>query len=260
TLGGVVKTLSGLTEAVGDLVNQLTNDLGQGPKQEIVGQSGADFNMVNGPTALSNPTVNNGALKEGSIDSSTSLDGATIVNPIGNSITGINNNFDFHDNILENPNVNAAQNTEGGAVVGNNNQVFPGFGGSSHIVFRRQAPAEVSNVNAPAAINDPTVNNGALTEGSVDADLSFAGANVQNPVGNSLAQVNDNTEVSDNNFVDPNWNTISNNNGPAMAGNDNTFIPINNQGMIVNLDPGFMAGQQAQQAALISHFVHPGLF
>ncbi|KAJ1791009.1 hypothetical protein LPJ62_001630 [Coemansia sp. RSA 2167] len=229
-------------------------------RQEIVGQSGADFNMVNGPTALSNPTVNNGALKEGSIDSSTSLDGATIVNPIGNSITGINNNFDFHDNILENPNVNAAQNTEGGAVVGNNNQVFPGFGGSSHIVFRRQAPAEVSNVNAPAAINDPTVNNGALTEGSVDADLSFAGANVQNPVGNSLAQVNDNTEVSDNNFVDPNWNTISNNNGPAMAGNDNTFIPINNQGMIVNLDPGFMAGQQAQQAALISHFVHPGLF
>ncbi|KAJ2708370.1 hypothetical protein H4R19_004778 [Coemansia spiralis] len=32
TLGGVVKTLSGLTEAVGNLVNQLTNDLGQGPK------------------------------------------------------------------------------------------------------------------------------------------------------------------------------------------------------------------------------------
>ncbi|ORX73577.1 hypothetical protein DL89DRAFT_263623 [Linderina pennispora] len=32
TLGGVVKTLSGLTEAVGVLVNQLTNDLGQGPK------------------------------------------------------------------------------------------------------------------------------------------------------------------------------------------------------------------------------------
>ncbi|KAJ2335449.1 hypothetical protein GGI00_001351 [Coemansia sp. RSA 2681] len=30
TLGGVVKTLSGLTEAVGQLVNNLTNDLGQG--------------------------------------------------------------------------------------------------------------------------------------------------------------------------------------------------------------------------------------
>ncbi|KAJ1802861.1 hypothetical protein LPJ56_006037, partial [Coemansia sp. RSA 2599] len=27
TLGGVVKTLSGLTEAVGNLVNQMTNDL-----------------------------------------------------------------------------------------------------------------------------------------------------------------------------------------------------------------------------------------
>ncbi|KAJ2447987.1 hypothetical protein EV183_005654 [Coemansia sp. RSA 2336] len=30
TLGGVIKTLSGVTGAVGDLVNQLTGDLGQG--------------------------------------------------------------------------------------------------------------------------------------------------------------------------------------------------------------------------------------
>ncbi|KAJ2820889.1 hypothetical protein IWW50_004875, partial [Coemansia erecta] len=196
----------------------------------------------------------------GSLDSSTSFDGAVIANPMGNSLTNVNDNTNIHDNILQNPNFNVAENTEGGAVVGNNNQVFPDFGGSSHIVFRRQAPVDVSNVNAPAAVNDPTVNTGALSEGSLDADLSFDGANVQNPVGNSLAQVNDNTEVSDNNFVDPNWNSISNNNGPAMAGNDNTFIPINNQGMIVNLDPGFMAAQQAQQAALIGQFVHPGLF
>ncbi|KAJ2350776.1 hypothetical protein GGF43_004224 [Coemansia sp. RSA 2618] len=216
--------------------------------------------MVNGATALSNPTVNNGALSEGSLDTSTSFDGAVIANPMGNSLTNVNDNTNIHDNILQNPNFNVAENTEGGAVVGNNNQVFPDFGGSSHIVFRRQAPVDVSNVNAPAAVNDPTVNTGALSEGSLDADLSFDGANVQNPVGNSLAQVNDNTEVSDNNFVDPNWNSISNNNGPAMAGNDNTFIPINNQGMIVNLDPGFMAAQQAQQAALIGQFVHPGLF
>ncbi|KAJ2376133.1 hypothetical protein IW150_002154 [Coemansia sp. RSA 2607] len=32
TLGGILKTLSGLTEAVGNLVNEKTNDLGQGPK------------------------------------------------------------------------------------------------------------------------------------------------------------------------------------------------------------------------------------
>ncbi|KAJ1836255.1 hypothetical protein LPJ63_000391 [Coemansia sp. RSA 2711] len=227
---------------------------------EIVGQSGWDSSSVNGPTALSNPTVNNGALKEGSLDSSSSMDGAVVVNPMGNSLTGINTNVNVHDNILENPNVNAAENTDGGAVVGNNNQVFPGLGGSDHIVFRRQAPVDVNSVNAPAAINDPTVNNGALAEGTTDADLSLDGANIQNPVGNSLAQVNDNTDVSDNNFVDPNWNSISNNNGPALAGNDNTFIPINNQGMIVNLDPGFLEAQHAQQAALIGQFVRPGLF
>ncbi|KAJ2005853.1 hypothetical protein H4R26_001729 [Coemansia thaxteri] len=31
TLGSLLKTLSGLTEAIGVIVNQDTNDLGQGP-------------------------------------------------------------------------------------------------------------------------------------------------------------------------------------------------------------------------------------
>ncbi|PIA17524.1 hypothetical protein COEREDRAFT_80519 [Coemansia reversa NRRL 1564] len=31
TLGGIIKTLSGLTEAIGNLINENTNDLGQGP-------------------------------------------------------------------------------------------------------------------------------------------------------------------------------------------------------------------------------------
>ncbi|KAJ2631118.1 hypothetical protein H4R22_002204 [Coemansia sp. RSA 1290] len=229
-------------------------------RQTIVGQPGLGSSSVNGASALSNPIVNNGALAMGSLDSSTSFDGAAIVNPIGNSMTDVNSNTNLHDNILENPNFNIASNTDGPAVVGNNNQVFPALGGSQHIVFKRQMPVDVSSVNAPAAINDPTVNNGALSQGTTDADLSFDGASVQNPVGNTLAQVNDNTEIADNNFVDPNWNTISNNNGPAVAGNDNTVIPINNEGMIVNLDPGFLAAQQAQQAALIRQFIHPGLF
>ncbi|KAJ2447986.1 hypothetical protein EV183_005653 [Coemansia sp. RSA 2336] len=229
-------------------------------RQTIVGQPELGSSSVNGPSALSNPTINNGALSEGSLDSSTSFDGAVFVNPMGNSLTDINSNTNLHDNILENPNFNVASNTEGPAVVGNNNQVFPALGGNQHVVFRRQVPIDASSVNAPAAINDPTVNNGAFSQGTTDADLSFDGANVQNPVGNTLAQVNDNTEVADNNFVDPNWNTISNNNGPAVAGNGNTVVPINNEGMIVNLDPGFLDAQRAQQAALIHQFVHPGLF
>ncbi|KAJ2720445.1 hypothetical protein GGI07_004591 [Coemansia sp. Benny D115] len=261
TLGGLLKDLSGITEAIGILVNEKTNDLGQGPKQLVVGQSEGESKQVNGPTAISNPLVNNGAFKEGSVDTSTSFDDAVIVNPMGNTLTNLNENFNFHDNILENPNFNVAKDTDGPAVVGNGNHVInSGSLGTDHgIVFKRQAPV-VSNVNAPAAVNDPTVNNGALQSGSLDAGVSLEGASVVNPVGNSLTQVNDNTEVSDNNLIDPNWNSISNNNGPALAGNDNVFIPINNQGMIVNLDPGFLAAQHAQQQALINQFVRPGLF
>ncbi|KAJ2485787.1 hypothetical protein EV174_001517 [Coemansia sp. RSA 2320] len=229
-------------------------------RQLVVGQPGADSKSVNGPTALSSPQINNGAMQEGSVDSSTSLDGAVISNAMGNTITTVNDNMNFHDNIVTNPNINTASDTVGNVVVGNDNQVFPESSfGSSGIVFRRQAPA-VNSVNAPSAINDPKVNNGAMQEGSTDASLSFDGASVVNPVGNSLAQVNDNTDVSDNSFVNPNWNTASNNNGPTLAGNGNTFIPINNEGMIVNLDPSFLAAQQAQQQALIDHFARPGLF
>ncbi|KAJ2382960.1 hypothetical protein GGI05_005480, partial [Coemansia sp. RSA 2603] len=207
-------------------------------RQLVVGDADSGSNSVNGPTAISNPTVNNGALQEGSLDSSTSFDGAVIMNPTGNSLTDLNNNLNFHDNIVSNPNFNVATDTDGGAVVGNGNQVLSaGTSRAQDIVFKRQVP--VNNVNAPAAVNDPTVNNGAMQQGSVDADVSLDGASVVNPVGNSLAQVNENTDISDNNLIDPNWNSISNNNGPALAGNDNVFIPINNQGMIVNLDPGF---------------------
>ncbi|KAJ2754230.1 hypothetical protein GGH94_004668 [Coemansia aciculifera] len=231
-------------------------------RQLVVGQSGADSKSVNGPTALSNPQVNNGALTEGSIDTSTSLDGAIISNPIGNTLTTVNDNTSFHDNIITNPNINSASDTVGSVVVGNDNQVFRGntLHGPSDIIFKRQAPGSVSSVNAPAAINDPTVNNGAMREGSTDASLSFDGASVVNPVGNSLTQVNDNTDVSDNAFIDPNWNTVSNNNGPSLAGNNNVFVPINNEGMIVNLDPGFLAAQHEHQQALVGHFVRPGLF
>ncbi|KAJ2487167.1 hypothetical protein IWW37_005339 [Coemansia sp. RSA 2050] len=230
-------------------------------RQLVVGQSGAESKSVNGPTALSNAQVNNGALMEGTIGTSTSLNNAIISNPVDNTLTTVNENTNFHDNIITNPNVNSASDTVGSVVVGNDNQVFRGntMQGPSDIFFKRQAPASVSSVNAPSAINDPTVNNGAMMEGSTDANLSFDNASVVNPVGNSLTQVNDNTDVSDNAFIDPNWNTVSNNNGPSLAGNNNVFVPINNEGMIVNLDPGFLAAQHEQQQALLSHFVRPRL-
>ncbi|KAJ2810091.1 hypothetical protein GGI24_007089 [Coemansia furcata] len=231
-------------------------------RQLVVGQSGAESKSVNGPTALSNPVINGGVLTEGSIDTTTSLDGAIISNPTGNTLTTVNDNTDFHDNIVTNPNINSAANTVGRVVVGNDNQVFRGNTqqGPSDIVFKRQAPRGVTSVNAPTAMNDPKVNTGVMNEGSTDANLSFDGASVVNPVGNSLTQVNDNTDISDNAFVDPNWNTVSNNNGPSVAGNNNIFVPINNEGMIVNLDPGFLAAQREQQQALVGHFVRPGLF
>ncbi|KAJ1732915.1 hypothetical protein LPJ72_003149 [Coemansia sp. Benny D160-2] len=228
-------------------------------RQTFVGESDAESKQVNGPVALDHPNINNGALQEGSLDSGLSFDGAAIEGASGNSLTDINTNLDFHDNTVLNPTLNLASNTEGGAIVGSGNQIFtPGGDGTKHIVFKRREPVDVTNVNAPAAVNDPTINNGALSDGSMDSDLSFDDTNISNPVGNSLAQINDNTDVSDNNFVDPTWNDISGNVGPALAGNDNVFIPINNEGMIVNLDPGFIEAQQASQRALINHFVHPG--
>ncbi|KAJ2164514.1 hypothetical protein IW145_003701 [Coemansia sp. RSA 521] len=188
---------------------------------------------VNGPTALSNPNINNGAQDEGVLKDTESMDGAQIINPVGNDLTKVNNNMNLHDNVLQNPNFNIAHDTQGGAVVGNNNEVFPGLGfGSSGIVFKRQA------VNAPTAIDNPVVNNGALREGSLDAGMSANGANVVNPVGNDLTQLNQNEEVSGNNFENPNWNQISGNNGPALSGNNNIFVPVTNEAGAIQFDNG----------------------
>ncbi|KAJ2721891.1 hypothetical protein GGI07_003682 [Coemansia sp. Benny D115] len=195
---------------------------------------------VNGPTAISNPTVNNGALDEGVLKDETSFAGAQIINPTGNELTTVNHNVNLHDNAILNPNFNVAHNTQGGVVVGNGNDVLDaraparGWGG---IVFKRQAPI-ANSVNAPAAISDPTVNNGALREGSLEAGVSANGAHVVNPVGNDLTQVNSNEEISGNNLLNPNWNQISGNNGPALAGNNNIFVPVTNEAGAIQIDNG----------------------
>ncbi|KAJ1780905.1 hypothetical protein LPJ59_007168, partial [Coemansia sp. RSA 2399] len=201
-------------------------------------QDGPSGDMVNGPVALSNPNINNGAQEEGVIDDKTSLEGAFIDHPSDNVITDVNNNFNFHDNTVLNPTINAASNTEGGAIVGGDNQIIPlGHGhGPSSISFRRRHSG--SNVNAPTAIDNPEVNNGAKEEGSLDADLSADGANVVNPVGNSVTQANSNEEVSGNNFENPTWNAIDHNNGPAMAGDGNFFMPVTNEAGAIQIDNG----------------------
>ncbi|KAJ2325783.1 hypothetical protein GGH92_010379, partial [Coemansia sp. RSA 2673] len=173
----------------------------------------------------------------GVVKDTTSLDGAVISNPTGNTLTKITENSDWHDNEILNPNVNSASNTQGDVVVGNGNQVFPALGHGSHIVFRRQFPGGRA-VNAPSAISNPSVNNGASTEGSLKVDSSANGAQVLNPVGNSLTQSNSNEEVADNVFENPNWNQIKGNNGPALAGNNNIFVPVTNEAGAIQFDNG----------------------
>ncbi|KAJ2784371.1 hypothetical protein H4R18_001175 [Coemansia javaensis] len=183
---------------------------------------------VNGPTALSNPNINNGAQEEGVVDAGLSFNGAQLVHPVGNDFVEMNQNSNFHDNVLQNPTFNVAQDTDGPAVVGNGNRVLR---------VRQHAP-HMSSVNAPAAIDSPTVNNGALREGSLDAGLSADGAVVVDPIGNDLTQVNQNEEVAGNNFQNPNWNTISGNNGPALSGNNNIFVPVTNEQGAIQIDNG----------------------
>ncbi|KAJ2377189.1 hypothetical protein IW150_001530 [Coemansia sp. RSA 2607] len=195
---------------------------------------------VNGSTAISNPLVNNGALDEGVLKDDTSFAGAQIINPVGNDLTKVNTNIDLHDNAILNPNVNLAKGTQGPVVVGNDNDVIdtrvPGGAWNGIVFRRRQLPG--NNVNAPAAVSNPTVNSGALQEGSLDAGVSANGATVVNPVGNDLTQLNQNQEISDNNLLNPNWNTISGNNGPALAGNNNIFVPVTNEAGAIQIDNG----------------------
>ncbi|KAJ2747167.1 hypothetical protein GGI20_000781 [Coemansia sp. BCRC 34301] len=203
---------------------------------------------VNGPTALSHPNVNNGEQVEGSVEDETSLNGAVISNAMGNDLTKITQNTNLHDNTILNPNINSASNTEGDVVVGNGNQVFPGNPHTGNIVFRRQGV-----VNAPAAVSNPLVNNGASTEGSLKVDSTANGAQVVNPVGNDLTQVNSNEEVADNVFENPNWNQISGNNGPALAGNNNIFVPVTNEAGAIQfhngdlLDAAILAGSNGMR-------------
>ncbi|KAJ2783503.1 hypothetical protein GGI15_002561 [Coemansia interrupta] len=195
---------------------------------------------VNGSTAISNPLVNNGAMDEGVLKDDTSFAGAQIINPTGNDLTKVNTNVDLHDNAILNPNVNMAKGTQGPVVVGNDNDVIdthvPGAAWNGIMFGRRQMPG--NSVNAPVAVSDPTVNSGAMQEGSMDAGVSANGATVVNPVGNDLTQLNQNEEISGNNLMNPNWNTISGNNGPALAGNNNIFVPVTNEAGAIQIDNG----------------------
>ncbi|KAJ2875649.1 hypothetical protein FB639_003975, partial [Coemansia asiatica] len=75
-------------------------------------------------------------------------------------------------------------------------------------------------------------------EGSLEAEVEANGAQVVNPVGNDLTQVNQNEEISGNNLLNPNWNSITGNNGPALAGNNNIFVPVTNEAGAIQIDNG----------------------
>ncbi|KAI7821119.1 hypothetical protein BX661DRAFT_188628 [Kickxella alabastrina] len=204
-------------------------------RQTIVGQPDSGSDMVNGPTAINTPLVNNGELKDSSLDSSTSFNGAVINNKFVNH----NENFNLYDNVFSNPEVN---------------MVFSAVSAGAHpgLWFKRQASVDAGNVNAPAAVSDTTFNSGALREGTAESGVSLDGAYIPNAVATTpkFRATSLSTE----------FNTASNNNGPTMAGNDNVLIPINNQGMILNLDSSFFASRDAQQRALISSFTRPRFF
>ncbi|KAJ1948591.1 hypothetical protein FBU59_001522 [Linderina macrospora] len=190
--------------------------------------------LANGPNAINDATVNNGALDEGVVKDSTSFDGAQIINPVGNTIAKSTENFDFHDNNVINPSINIASGGQGPTIIGEDNYVLPiNSGVWGGVVFKRQQLA-----NAATGINDPTLNQGVLTEGSTASDLSANGAVVSNPIGNSQTSVSSNSEVAGNEFIDPTFNSVSGVNGPALAGDNNIFIPVVNEADAIHFDNG----------------------
>ncbi|KAI8322893.1 hypothetical protein GQ54DRAFT_126798 [Martensiomyces pterosporus] len=203
--------------------------LGAIDRRQLAGDS------VNGPTAIDHASVNNGASDEGVVKDETSLDGAVINDAVGNTILKDTTNVDLHDNIFNNLVANVVNGADGPTVVGNGNEVLPVVAhGSNGIRLKRQVPGP--SVNAPSAVDNAQLNSGVSTEGSLAAGVSADGAQVVNPVGNSLTELNSNTDISGNNLENPNWNQISNVDGPAVAGNDNKVLIVDNQPDTIHFD------------------------
>ncbi|KAJ2843757.1 hypothetical protein IWW36_005438, partial [Coemansia brasiliensis] len=87
-------------------------------------------------------------------------------------------------------------------------------------MYRRQM-LPGSSVNGPTALSSPNINNGAQDEGMLKGDTSFAGAQIINPTGNDLTDVNQNTDLHDNVLQNPNFNVAKDTSGPAVVGNGN---------------------------------------
>ncbi|KAJ1731574.1 hypothetical protein LPJ61_002467 [Coemansia biformis] len=163
--------------------------------------------------ALHHSNSNSGDQKEGVLTDSSSLGGSTIVDPVGNTVSKVNENTDVHDNNIQDAVVNKSQDSKGTTVVGNSNKIL-----------RRGGKAD-----------------GGDRKGTLESGADAKGATVTNPQNNELSQVNQNAEVSGNTLKDPTFNGITNNKGPAMAGNNNLFVPTTNEkGAIQFNDNGFM--------------------
>ncbi|KAJ1899573.1 hypothetical protein LPJ66_002023 [Kickxella alabastrina] len=191
--------------------------------------------VVNGPTAINEATVNNGQLAEGVLDTKTSFDNAQIIGATGNTIETTNSNKNIHGNAFLNAKINVAQGVQGSAVVGNGNKVFDAWSSPALWAgpyYKRQL------ANALSDIDSNTVNSGALSQGTLKAGLSLEGASMPNSVGNDVTQVSKNQEIADSTFVQPTFNEATNNDGPVYAGNNGFFMPVNNEKDAIHIDNG----------------------
>ncbi|KAJ1963618.1 hypothetical protein GGI12_001950 [Dipsacomyces acuminosporus] len=214
---------------------------------------------VNGPVGINDANINNGAQASGVLKDTTSFEGALISNPVGNDITKVNKNVNIHDNAFLNPTVNSVNGGTGDAVVGNGNHVFPAVGGAVAFApflqfapfhgafFKRQIPGATSST---VGINTPSVNTGSSSEGDLASGLSFDKAQLVNPVGNDFNNFASNTNVKDNNFDHPTFNSVSGTNEAALAGDHNIFIPVHNEAGAIKFDNGDLFNAVLAGAAL----------
>ncbi|KAJ2775255.1 hypothetical protein IWQ56_000172 [Coemansia nantahalensis] len=163
---------------------------------------------VRSGSGVDHSNTNSGDQKEGVLTDASSSGGNSITNPVGNSVTKENQNVDVHDNSIGKAVVNTARGTTGSTVVGNDS------------TLSRRAGSQAGSMNTGA---------------------SASGATVTNPQNNELTQTNQNADVSGNTFKDATLNGITGNKGPAMAGNDDVFVPTTNEkGAIQFADDGFV--------------------
>ncbi|KAJ2077747.1 hypothetical protein H4R24_004934 [Coemansia sp. RSA 988] len=99
---------------------------------------------------------------------------------------------------------------------------------ASPIVFKRESQeieAEGGDAvsGGPAAISSPNINNGEQIDSSLITGKSGAGDIINNPVGNSVTNVNTNSSNKGNIVINPSVITSNGNSGLTANGDDNAM-------------------------------------